>query len=63
MSNWKKALHFRPEQLDERGVHVFEIVWDIEAYDTFVCQVASEFGSELIAVSLLHDEDDLRPFY
>src|SRR5687768_15662387 len=59
------ALKERPglglQQPDQRRIHVFEFVRNVEADDPLRFEIRLELLRQLVAVRALHDEDDLCP--
>ncbi len=50
------------QQVDEFGRHECVVIRDIQADHLLVLEMTPEASGELRAVTLLHDEDDVRPF-
>ena len=49
------------QQEDERRIHVFKLIRDVETDDALVLEVRAEFSGELVSVGPFHHEDDIRP--
>ena len=49
------------QNFDQVGMHVSEMVWDIEADDFFLGERFAKFTAQPIGVTPLHDKDKIGP--
>ena len=56
------SLAYLAAEFEERGIHEFVVVGNIETDHTLAVEMGTEVPRQLAAVRFLHDENDVGPF-